>query len=72
MAQKTAAYIGAEGVVAREDVVANCDYIGEGYGIPTQAMREALSLLARLEGLLVPLRGQSSNPWIASLALVVR
>ena len=52
LAQKTAAYIGAEGVVAREDVVANCDYIGEGYGIPTQAMREALLLLARLEGLL--------------------
>ncbi|MBE9540385.1 MAG: D-cysteine desulfhydrase [Proteobacteria bacterium] len=52
LAQETAAFIGAEGVVDREDVVANCDYIGEGYGIPTQAMREALLLLARLEGLL--------------------
>jgi len=52
LAQKTAAFIGAEGVVARRDIVANCDYIGEGYGIPTQAMREALKLLARLEGLL--------------------
>lgn len=52
LAQKTAAYIGAEGVVSRGDIIANCDYIGEGYGIPTPAMREALSLLARLEGLL--------------------
>jgi L-cysteate sulfo-lyase len=38
--------------VRREDVVANCDYVGEGYGIPTRGMREALLLLARLEGLL--------------------
>ena len=52
LAQETAAFIGAQGVVAREDIVANCDYIGEGYGIPTEAMREALLLLARLEGLL--------------------
>jgi L-cysteate sulfo-lyase len=52
LASATAAYIGAEGCVAREDVVANCDYIGDGYGVPTQGMREALLLLARLEGLL--------------------
>jgi L-cysteate sulfo-lyase len=38
--------------VRREDVVANCDYVGDGYGIPTAGMREALLLLARLEGLL--------------------
>jgi L-cysteate sulfo-lyase len=52
LAAKTAAYIGAEGVVAREDIVANCDYIGDGYGIPTESMKEAVLLLARLEGLL--------------------
>jgi len=52
LACKTAAYIGAEGVVAREDIVANCDYIGDGYGIATDGMRDALTLLARLEGLL--------------------
>ncbi len=52
LAQKTAAYIGAPGVVAREHIVANCDYVGEGYGITTPAMCEALRLLARLEGLL--------------------
>jgi len=52
LAVETAQYMGAGGCVGREDVVANCDYIGEGYGIPTPAMREALLLLARLEGLL--------------------
>lgn len=33
-------------------VRANCDYVGDGYGIPTEGMREAVGLLARLEGLL--------------------
>lgn len=52
LAESTADYIGAPGVVKRHDVVANCNYIGEGYGIPTEGMREALDLLARLEGIL--------------------
>jgi L-cysteate sulfo-lyase len=29
-----------------------CDYVGDGYGIPTESMNEAVMLLARLEGLL--------------------
>ena len=52
LAAETAAFIGKPGIVAREDVVANCDYIGAGYGVPTEAMNEAVLLLARLEGLL--------------------
>lgn len=52
LACETADYIGVPGIVAREDVVANCDYVGDGYGIPTEAMNEAVMLLARLEGLL--------------------
>lgn len=52
LAVETAEYIGAPGVVERGDVIANCDYIGEAYGIPTEAMNEAVLLLARLEGLL--------------------
>ena len=52
LACETAEYIGAPGIVARDDVVANCDYVGEGYGIPTKAMNDAVMLLARLEGLL--------------------
>ena len=34
LAAATAAKIGAPGVVKREDVVADTDYVGEGYGIP--------------------------------------
>jgi L-cysteate sulfo-lyase len=52
LACETAEYIGVPGIVQREDVIANCDYVGEGYGIPTDAMNEAVMLLARLEGLL--------------------
>jgi L-cysteate sulfo-lyase len=52
LAKETAEHVGAPGVVKREDVVANCDYVGEGYGIPTESMNEAVMLLARTEGLL--------------------
>ena len=52
LAVETAEYVGAPGVVQREDVVANCDYVGDGYGIPTQSMNDAVMLLARLEGIL--------------------
>ena len=40
------------GVVERDDVIANCDYIGEAYGVPTEAMNDAVLTLARTEGLL--------------------
>ena len=52
LACDTAEYVGKPGVVAREDVVANCNYIGASYGVPTDSMNEAVMLLARLEGLL--------------------
>ena len=52
LACETAEYIGVPGIVQREDVIANCDYVGEAYGIPTDAMNDAVMLLARLEGLL--------------------
>jgi L-cysteate sulfo-lyase len=52
LAVETADFVGAPGVVGRDDVVANCDYVGDGYGIPTKAMNDAVLLLARLEGLL--------------------
>ena len=52
LAVETAAYIGAPGVVERDDVIANCDYIGEAYGVPTEAMNDAVLTLARTEGLL--------------------
>ena len=52
LAQATAAHIDRSGCVARSDIVADCDYIGPGYGEPTESMNEAVLMLARLEGLL--------------------
>ncbi len=52
LAESTADYLGAPGIVKSSDITINCDYIGAGYGIPTEGMREALDLLARLEGIL--------------------
>lgn len=53
LAEKTCAYVGVPGAVKREHVVANCDYVGQGYGIPTEGMVEAVKLVARLEGILL-------------------
>jgi L-cysteate sulfo-lyase len=53
LAVDTAKNLGYEGVVKREDVVANCNYIGDGYGIPTKAGVEAIKMFAELEGLLL-------------------
>jgi len=52
LACETADFLGVPGVVERGDVVANCDYVGDGYGVPTAAMNEAVLMLASLEGLL--------------------
>jgi L-cysteate sulfo-lyase len=53
LAERTAAHAGAPGCVRREQVVANCDYVGPGYGLPTPGMVEAVELLARTEGILL-------------------
>jgi len=53
LAIDTAKILGCNGVVNREDVVANCNYIGEGYGIPTDAGIEAINMFASLEGILL-------------------
>ncbi len=52
LACETADLVGAPGAVGREDIVADCDYIGPGYGRHTETMNEAVLMLARLEGLL--------------------
>ncbi|MCH9695437.1 MAG: D-cysteine desulfhydrase [Gammaproteobacteria bacterium] len=52
LASETAELVDAPGCVRREDIVADCNYIGSGYGVPTAAMNEAVLMLARLEGLL--------------------
>jgi L-cysteate sulfo-lyase len=50
---KTADLLGVPGSVSRESVVANCDYVGAGYGVPTPGMIEAVTMVARLEGILL-------------------
>ena len=53
LAQAVEAKIGTPGVVARADVVANCDYVGPGYGIPADSTLEAIDMFAKAEGILL-------------------
>ncbi|WP_372738616.1 D-cysteine desulfhydrase [Neptunomonas sp.] len=53
LAEKTAEHLGIPGVVKREHVIANCNYVGEGYGIPTESGIEAIELFARHESILL-------------------
>jgi L-cysteate sulfo-lyase len=53
LAVRSAEYFGAKGVVKREHIAANSDYVGPGYGLPTDGMREAVKLAARFEGILL-------------------
>jgi L-cysteate sulfo-lyase len=53
LAQRTAEHLGVPGIVKREHVVANSDYVGPGYGLPTQGMRDAVKLVAQMEGILL-------------------
>ena len=52
LAVETAELVSAPGSVKRQDIVADCNYIGADYGVPTDAMNEAVLMLARYEGLL--------------------
>jgi L-cysteate sulfo-lyase len=53
LACATAELCAAPGAVRREDVVANCDYVGKGYGFSSAASLDAIQKLARLEGILL-------------------
>ncbi|MEM6342129.1 MAG: D-cysteine desulfhydrase [Pseudomonadota bacterium] len=53
LAVKTAEKLGCPGVVAREDVVANTDYVGPGYGIPAKDTMEAIDIFAKHEAILL-------------------
>ena len=50
---RTWSLLGLRSELARDAVVANSDYVGGGYGVPTPGMVEAVSLLARTEGILL-------------------
>lgn len=53
LAEETAALLGQPGRVMREMVVADCDYVGEGYGLIDQGVIDALTLAARLDGIVL-------------------
>lgn len=53
LAEETAEYIGASAALSRDQVQANCDYVGDGYGLPTEGMIEAVEMTARLESVLL-------------------
>jgi L-cysteate sulfo-lyase len=53
LAQQAWDFVGVKGALARESVEANCDYVGAGYGLPTEGMIEAVKLTAQLEGILL-------------------
>lgn len=52
LAQRTATHLGMPAEIARSAVRANCDYVGPGYGLPTEGMIAAVKMLAQKEGLL--------------------
>lgn len=52
LATRTAKHMGTGLQIPRENVRANCNYVGAGYGIPTDGMVAAIKLLAETEGLL--------------------
>jgi L-cysteate sulfo-lyase len=53
LAVATAEYVGMKGEIPRAAVQANCDYVGDGYGIPTKGMGEAVRMMAQEEGILL-------------------
>lgn len=53
LASRTRELLGVAGDLPRETVAANSDYVGDGYGLPTEGMLEALTLFARHEGILL-------------------
>lgn len=53
LAEETAALLGQPSRVTREMVVADCDYVGEGYGLIDRGVIDALTLAARLDGIVL-------------------
>ena len=53
LARETAALLGRPDAVTDAMVVADCDYVGEGYGLIDDAVIEALKLAARTDGIVL-------------------
>ena len=52
LAQRVLSLLGVDQPLPRDRVVADDRFIGDGYGIPTSSMVEAVTMLARTEGIL--------------------
>jgi L-cysteate sulfo-lyase len=52
LALATAEKLGCPGVVQRQDVIANTDYVGVAYGISTEGGQQTISMFAEREGVL--------------------
>lgn len=53
LVKSTASMLGMEREIPRSAIVADSDYVGGGYGVPTPEMIEAVQLMARHEGILL-------------------
>ena len=53
LAVEVAAFVGLETAIPRDSIIANSDYVGPGYGMPTPEMIEAVNLTAHREGILL-------------------
>lgn len=53
LARETCELLGCAGRLEREQVVADCDFVGEGYGLIDQGVVDALTLAARTERLIL-------------------
>ena len=53
LAKLTSEKISKLQLVKREDVIANCNFVGPGYGLPDTSTLDAIRLVAELEGILL-------------------
>ncbi|MFD1707923.1 D-cysteine desulfhydrase [Siminovitchia sediminis] len=53
LANKTAEHLKLKSFISPDSVHVEDDYIGQGYSLPTDEMRQAVSLLAKTEGILL-------------------
>ena len=53
LAKLTSEKISEFQLVKREDVIANCNFVGPGYGLPDTSTLDAIRLFAELEGILL-------------------
>ncbi|VVM70667.1 D-cysteine desulfhydrase [Pseudomonas fluorescens] len=53
LTQDTLTLLGSNAIVQAHEIVIDGSQLGAGYGLPTQAMQDAVRLMARAEGLLI-------------------